>query len=81
MTDRVESMLLNISLHICDSASNPEEVRAMLNNLEEAVKNYVQYDSVISDIRSLNICRAGPRTWEVSAIIDVPKPKECVPGS
>lgn len=81
MTDRVESMTLDICLHICDGAASPEEARAMLNNLEEAIKNYVRYDSILSDIRSLNICRTNPRMWEVSAVIDVPKPKECVPGS
>lgn len=81
MTYRVESMTIDICLHICDGASNPEEARAMLNNLEEAIKNYVQYDSILSDIRSLNICRTNPRMWELSALIDIPKPKECVPGS
>ena len=81
MTDRVESMALDICLTICDGASNPGEVRAMLNNLEEAIKNYVQYDSILSDIRSLNICRTNPRMWEVGAVIDCSKPKECVPGS
>lgn len=81
MEGRFNSIGVEVNVEVFCGTTTKEEIMAMLTNLEEAIMNYVKYDSVSSGIASLNLYRVGPLTWRIGAIIDVPEPEPPFPES
>ena len=78
--EKVRSMHVRVRIDISDGSTTRDEIMAILDNFEAAIKNYVTYDSTHSEIQMLHVQKLDDYSFTVDAEIEVPKPKEAVPA-